>query len=129
MSLLSSKTRYAIDAMSMLRLVGERPTRLEDIAAEVGVSMSYLEQLFVPLRKHKLVHGIRGPGGGYYLCRPSGEISVLNILYAVGDDTNAGAGSETWRALRTGLMEYLAKTTLADLAAQAATAGLLEKVA
>jgi Rrf2 family iron-sulfur cluster assembly transcriptional regulator len=45
--------------------------------------LSYLEQLFSRLRKHKLVKGVRGPGGGYQLARPSSKISIADIIEAV----------------------------------------------
>ena len=86
---LSTKGRYAITAMMELALHHkEGPVTLADISAEQSISVSYLEQLFAQLRKHGLVTGLRGPGGGYCLRRAANEISIAQILRAVDDSTS-----------------------------------------
>jgi Rrf2 family iron-sulfur cluster assembly transcriptional regulator len=81
---LSTKGRYAVTAMLDLALNGkEGPVTLAEISENQGISLSYLEQLFAALRSKKLVRGVRGPGGGYYLGRPGDEISIANIICAV----------------------------------------------
>ena len=83
---LSTKARYAITAMMDLALHEEtRPVTLADISHNQGISLSYLEQLFARLRSHGLVRGVRGPGGGYRLARPSSEISIADIVAAIND--------------------------------------------
>ncbi|EXJ13690.1 Iron-sulfur cluster regulator IscR [Imhoffiella purpurea] len=62
---------------------GKGPVTLADISVSQGISLSYLEQLFAALRAKKLVRGVRGPGGGYYLGKPAEEISIANIICAV----------------------------------------------
>ncbi|TDJ29823.1 MAG: Rrf2 family transcriptional regulator [Gammaproteobacteria bacterium] len=81
---LSTKGRYAVTAMMDIALhekVG--PVTLADISQCQGISLSYLEQLFAKLRKCGLVQGVRGPGGGYRLARPAGQISVADIIQSV----------------------------------------------
>jgi len=81
---LSTKGRYAVTAMLDLALhSGKGPVTLADISVDQGISLSYLEQLFAALRGKQLVRGVRGPGGGYYLGRPSDEISIADIICAV----------------------------------------------
>ncbi len=81
---LSTKGRYAVTAMIDLALHNEAgPVALTDIAETQKISVSYLEQLFARLRKNGLVTGMRGPGGGYRLARPAGEITVAEIITAV----------------------------------------------
>lgn len=81
---LSTKGRYAVTAMLDLALhSGEKPVTLAEISSNQGISLSYLEQLFAALRAKKLVRGVRGPGGGYYLGRRAGEISIAHIICAV----------------------------------------------
>ncbi len=81
---LSTKGRYAVTAMLDLTLHGgERAVTLAEISETQGISLSYLEQLFAGLRAKKLVRGVRGPGGGYYLGRPAGDISIADIICAV----------------------------------------------
>ena len=81
---LSTKGRYAVTAMLDLALhEGKGPVTLADISINQGISLSYLEQLFAALRGKQLVRGVRGPGGGYYLAKPSAEISIADIICAV----------------------------------------------
>ncbi len=83
---LSTKARYAVTAMMDLALHEKsHPVTLADISQFQGISLSYLEQLFAKLRKQGLVRGVRGPGGGYRLARPAGEISVAEIVSAIND--------------------------------------------
>ena len=83
---LSTKGRHAITAMMELALRHRSgPVTLADISVEQSISVSYLEQLFARLRKSGLVTGLRGPGGGYCLRRPAGEITIAQILEAVDD--------------------------------------------
>jgi Rrf2 family iron-sulfur cluster assembly transcriptional regulator len=81
---LSTKSRYAVTAMLDLALNGSQgPVTLADISENQSISLSYLEQLFASLRAKELVRGVRGPGGGYYLGRDPGEISIADIICAV----------------------------------------------
>lgn len=81
---LSTKGRYAVTAMLDLAINGQDgPVTLAEISENQGISLSYLEQLFAALRSKKLVRGVRGPGGGYYLGRDADEISIANIICAV----------------------------------------------
>ncbi len=68
---------------------GGRPVPLSDIAANRQISLSYLEQLFAGLRRHGLVKSHRGPGGGYLLGMPAGQITVGAIVRAAEDSPTA----------------------------------------
>ncbi len=81
---LSTKGRYAVTAMMDIALHEKQgPITLADISQCQGISLSYLEQLFSKLRKHGLVEGVRGPGGGYRLAKKSDEISIADIIQSV----------------------------------------------
>ena len=87
---LSTKGRYGVTAMMDLAIHDNAgPVTLADISQCQGISLSYLEQLFAKLRKHKLVEGVRGPGGGYRLSRPADQISVAEIISAVDEKVDA----------------------------------------
>ena len=137
---LSTKGRYAMVAMVDLALVQSRvPARhvsLAEIAKRQNVSLAYLEQLFVKLRRAGLVESVRGPGGGYRLTRPPAEIRVADVLQAVEEtvsalETGAGAsggvsGSQAqsmtnrlWEGLSAQVYVFLHQTTLADVAGNA----------
>lgn len=60
-----------------------KPVSLKQISVHEGISVSYLEQLFVHLRRAGLVQSVRGPGGGYLLARSLNDISVAEIMSVV----------------------------------------------
>ncbi len=59
------------------------PVALRDISLRQGVSLVYLEQLFLKLKKNKIVKSIRGKKGGYVLNKNAAEVKILDILLAV----------------------------------------------
>ena len=81
---LNSKARYAVMALADLaKNNAKEPTSLTEISLRQGISIDYLEQLFLKLRKNNLVQSARGPLGGYVLSKPPGEIKLLSIISAV----------------------------------------------
>ena len=81
---LTSKGRYAVMAMADLaKNRVKEPTSLTEISLRQGISIAYLEQLFLKLRKNNLVQSVRGASGGYVLSKPPGEIKLLSIINAV----------------------------------------------
>ena len=81
---LTSKGRYAVMAMADLAKSNiKKPTSLAEISLRQGISMSYLEQLFLKLRKNNLVQSVRGPLGGYVLTKYPEQIKLLSIINAV----------------------------------------------
>ncbi|QIE41864.1 Fe-S cluster assembly transcriptional regulator IscR [Meridianimarinicoccus aquatilis] len=87
---LSTKGRYAMVALTDLAL---QPSgglvTLTEISKRQAVSLAYLEQLFVKLRRAGLVESVRGPGGGYRLAKPPADIRVSDILGAVDETVSA----------------------------------------
>lgn len=129
---LTTKGRFAVTAMVDLSMRQSRgPVTLAGISERQHISLSYLEQLFGKLRRHKLVSSVRGPGGGYNLARPTQEITVAEIISAVDEplDATQCGGKENchddkrcmthdlWQRLNEKMHEYLASVTLADLVA------------
>ncbi|MCG6898473.1 MAG: Rrf2 family transcriptional regulator [Gammaproteobacteria bacterium] len=87
---LSTKGRYAVTAMLDLAIhYEEGPVTLAGISATQGISLSYLEQLFVRLKKDGLVEGLRGPGGGYRLAHSPEDISIAQVINAIGENIDA----------------------------------------
>ena len=81
---LTSKGRYAVMAMADLAKNNvKEPTSLTEISLRQGISIAYLEQLFLKLRKNNLVQSVRGPSGGYLLSKNPEEIKLLSIIRAV----------------------------------------------
>jgi Rrf2 family iron-sulfur cluster assembly transcriptional regulator len=108
------------------------PVSLAEIAERQGISQSYLEQLFARLRKNGLVDGMRGPGGGYKLGRPSAQISVADVIDAVNesvDATRCGGRRncrgerrclthDLWEDLSTRIRTFLSEVSLEQLVRQ-----------
>jgi Rrf2 family iron-sulfur cluster assembly transcriptional regulator len=61
----------------------EKPISLSEISVRQNISLSYLEQLFLKLKKKNLVKSVRGASGGYILEKPASEIRLSNIIFAV----------------------------------------------
>ena len=81
---LSSKGRYAVMALTDLaKFNPEDPVSLRDISLRQGISLVYLEQLFLKLKKNKIVKSIRGNKGGYLLYKNPSEIKISEIFLAV----------------------------------------------
>ena len=81
---LTSKGRYAVMAMADLAKVNQnKPISLSEISLRQGISISFLEQIFLKLKKNNLVHSSRGPTGGYLLSKSPSEIKLSNIIQAV----------------------------------------------
>jgi len=93
---LSTKGRYAVTAMMDLAIHESKgPVTLTDISHCQSISLSYLEQLFSKLRRENLVRGVRGPGGGYHLAKPAGEISIAQIIAAVDEKVDSTCGGDS----------------------------------
>lgn len=130
---LSTKGRYAMVAMADLAMQPEgHMMSLSDLSKRQAISLAYLEQLFVKLRRAKLVESARGPGGGYKLSRTPSEIRVSDILTAVDESVSAletGAGvsgglsgsraqsmaNRLWESLSAHVYVYLHQTRLSDV--------------
>lgn len=139
---LSTKGRYAVTAMLDLAIHdGKGPITLADISQCQGISLSYLEQLFAKLRRDGLVEGVRGPGGGYRLAKPAGEISIADIIGAVDErvDATLCEGKENcqegerclthdlWTSLSAQIYNYLAGINLADFLARPSVRAVIER--
>ena len=84
---LTSKGRYAVMAMADLAKNHDpRPVSLNEISLRQGISIFYLEQLFLKLKQNRLVHSRRGSHGGYVLSKTPDQIKLSNIIYAVNEE-------------------------------------------
>ena len=130
---LSTKGRYAMVALTDIAL---QPAGglvvLSDISKRQDISLPYLEQLFVKLRRAGLVESVRGPGGGYRLAMAPSEIRIVDVLAAVDETVDAmhkGAGASggssgsraqsltnrLWEGLSAHVYVFLHQTRLSDI--------------
>jgi len=130
---LSTKGRYAMIALVDMALQGaDHLVTLADISRRQDISLAYLEQLFVKLRRANLVESVRGPGGGYRLARHASDIRVVDILSAVDETLDAmhkGAGAtgalsgskaqslsnRLWESLSANVYVFLHQSRLSDV--------------
>lgn len=130
---LTTKGRYAVTAMLDIALHRDRgPVSVAEVAERQAISSAYLEQLFSKLKRAGLLRSVRGPGGGYELALPLGEVNVSHIITAVGEGVDAtrcnGAADcqdgatclthDLWTALSNRIDEFLSGVTLEDLVSQ-----------
>ena len=130
---LTSKGRYAVMAMADLaKNYVKEPISLTEISLRQGISIDYLEQLFLKLRKNNLVQSARGPLGGYVLSKPPGEIKLLSIISAVDEkiktvkcrkESKKGCNGKSikcithnlWDDLETHINKFFEDNTLKDI--------------
>lgn len=78
---LSTKSRYGTRLMLDLAENGSgRFVQLKDVSRRQGISLKYLEQIVIPLKRAKYLVSARGAGGGYRLARSPEEITVGEIV-------------------------------------------------
>lgn len=82
--MLTTRGRYAVMAVLDIALNSNgRTVILSDIATRQNIALSYLEQIFVRLRKAGIVASVRGPNGGYLLTKSASDITIDQIIDAV----------------------------------------------
>ena len=81
---LNSRGRYAVMALAdMANFDMKNPISLRDISLRQNISLVYLEQIFLKLKKNNIVKSIRGANGGYLLTKDPEQIKLSNIFSAV----------------------------------------------
>jgi Rrf2 family protein len=85
----------------------EKQVRVKDLADSQKCSMHFLEQIFRNLRIAGVVNSVRGPGGGYKLSRNSTEISVKDVLEALGENSSTWGESISETTESKQISEYL----------------------
>ena len=130
---LSSKGRYAVMALADLAQdPSSNPTSLKDISLRQGISLLYLEQLFLKLKNKEIVYSIRGPRGGYKLSKKPEDIKLSIIFSAVDEEIKTVKCNKKskrscngksikcithnlWDELETHINNFFEKNTLKDI--------------
>ncbi|MDD2901934.1 MAG: Rrf2 family transcriptional regulator [Syntrophales bacterium] len=134
---LTTRSRYGTRLLlDMAQHYDQGPIQLGDIARRQGISVKYLEQIIIPLKKARLVESIRGPKGGHALARPPAEITVAEIVALLEDGASLVECTENaavcgradtcptrliWKEASQAMFNALEAFTLADLVEMAWT--------
>ncbi|OQY40412.1 MAG: hypothetical protein B6229_01795 [Spirochaetaceae bacterium 4572_7] len=123
---ISAQGRYAVRAVINLSRTNLEQKSVREIAKEEAISFDFLEKIFSKLKKHGIITSKRGAHGGFYLVKPSKEISVYSILVAVGEDlapTPCGTDkcslecdiSYFWNMTKVHVSSYFENMSIADI--------------
>ena len=104
-------------AMADLALFKDRgPTSLTDISLRQNISLAYLEQIFIKLKKRNLVKSVRGAKGGYVLEISPEDINISNIIAAVDEkvktlnckkESKKGCNNKSYKCITHNLWDQL----------------------
>jgi Rrf2 family iron-sulfur cluster assembly transcriptional regulator len=129
--ILTSKTRYAIMAISQIASVPEGNTvPLSKISLQQNIPHHFLEQIFLKLKTKGIVNAMKGPGGGYFLTSNQKKMKILEVIDAMEENTQMtrcifGQGClpgkvkcnthEVWKNLSDHIRQYFAAIAISDL--------------
>ncbi|MFF0658853.1 MULTISPECIES: Rrf2 family transcriptional regulator [Micromonospora] len=143
---ISARADYALRAMLAVAdaagttgdpAAGGELVKAASLAESQDIPLSFLQGILLDLRRAGLLHSHRGTEGGYALTRPPDEISVGDVLRAVGGAITSIRGipadragyhgvatglRDVWLAVDGAIALVVDRTTLADLLSDRATA-------
>ncbi|SBT47189.1 RrF2 family transcriptional regulator [Micromonospora auratinigra] len=133
----SARADYALRAMLAVAAAGSpgggELVKAAALAENQDIPLSFLQGILLDLRRAGLLHSHRGADGGYALTRPATEISVGDVLRAVGGALTSVRGlpaqgigyhgvatglRDVWLAVDGAIALVVDRTTLADLLTQ-----------
>lgn len=129
--ILSRPCSYAIRALAYL--AQQPPGRISssrEVCDQEDIPPAYLGKVLLPLCRCRILHSLRGIGGGYQLAVPPDQIPLLSIVEAIDgsqldpcvlEDRPCGNPRkcllhDVWADIRGQFIDYLRRTTVADLA-------------
>ena len=128
---LSTRSRYGTRLMlELAEHYHQGPLHLSTIALQQGISVKYLEQIIIPLKKAKYIQSVRGPKGGHSLAKPPAEITIGEIVALLEDGASLAECSDNpmicerspicstrylWQVAAQVMFDKLHSITLADV--------------
>jgi Rrf2 family protein len=128
----SRSAEYAIRAFVHLAQVPEgKFAMVKNIAEQEEIPAHFLAKILQQLARKGLLRSSKGPTGGFALRVPPGEVRLLDIVEALDgltayqqcasglaecSDEMPCSMHDSWIALRSRIMDYLGRNTIADLA-------------
>jgi len=128
----TAKADYAVRAA--IELVGsseQAPRKADSIASAQGIPPSFLENILNQLKSAGIVRSQRGPDGGWWLLRPSRELTLADVIRAVEGPLASVRGErpeylsytgsaaplqQVWIALRANIRDVLEHVTVGEIA-------------
>jgi Rrf2 family protein len=116
--------------LDMAQHYNQGPVQLGEVARRQGISVKYLEQIIIPLKKARYVESLRGPKGGHLLVKPPEEVTVGEIVALLEKGDKLAECSERpeicgrsrvcptrhiWKVAAEAMFDKLKSITLADL--------------
>jgi len=130
--MLSQAVGYAATALGFVAAAGGKPVLVKDIAEAADIPAPYLAKIVQSLARKGLVSTQRGIGGGVTLARPAEQITLYELCIALDDpvvvkrcmlgtaqcsDDRACPAHRFWTTQRAKQIEFLERTSIADIAA------------
>ncbi len=82
--MISQKAKYALKALTVLaEEYGKGPVLIADVSNRERIPRSFLELILLEMKNHRFLDSRKGRGGGYFLARPPGRITVGQVLRAI----------------------------------------------
>lgn len=79
--MLSKKTQYAFHALTYLAENQDKgPVLISEISQERQISLKFLENILLELKKAGVLGSKKGKGGGYYLIKPPEEVKLARVI-------------------------------------------------
>ncbi|MFT6972407.1 MAG: Rrf2 family protein [Roseivirga sp.] len=79
--MLSKKTQYAFHALTYLaENIDNGPVLISEISVERKISLKFLENILLELKKSGILGSKKGKGGGYYLIKAPEDIGLAKII-------------------------------------------------
>ena len=131
---LNTQGRYALVALVDLSSRNTlKNVSLSEISERQNISLPYLEQLFLKLRKAGIVKSFRGSSGGYAISKSPDLLRITEILKAVDQDLDLGSeknkilkhsqtkeevlSNKMWEQLSANIYVFLHQMRLSDITA------------
>ncbi len=89
---ITPRTHFGIRALIDIAFYEKSgPVQRRHIALRQSIPTDYMDQLLMKLRAAGLIHSFRGREGGYHLAKDSREITMLDVLNAVEEESTVGS--------------------------------------
>lgn len=129
--ILSQTAGYALRAVLYLAGREGTPTKVDDVARELGVPKNYLSKILHTLARSGLLTSVRGPGGGFSLARPASDVTLMEVVGhfdTVSREDQCLLGSKTcgdgqpcaaharWSRVQSQVRDFFEMTSVSELA-------------